>query len=664
MRTATVLSVVLLFCSPFWVFSQQLEIHHINVGQADATLIKGPTGVTMLIDAGNDGNGTNIVLPYLSSLGITSLNFIANSHYHADHLGGLDEVINTLGGTKIGAIYDRGNGAPLPTTAVYNNYVSAANATGKRATIALGQMLDLGGGATITCVASGGQVLNYGTVPNAGVSENDMSVGWVLTYGTFQYFTGGDLGGETTYYADNETPLAPQVGDVDAFKVDHHGSKYSTNQTFVNTLKPETAFIEVGNGNTYGHPTQQTIDRLVAANCYIYQTELGAGGTIPAGKGAVAGGNIILRTSGTGYTVTYGTHTDTYPGDGGAPDTTPPVISNVTASSISATGATITWTTDEASTSVVNYGLTTSYGGTTTGTGGVTTHSVTLGGLTAGAVYHYRVQSSDAAGNTSASVDHTFQTGGSYAYAPGSVTLTSGTLNSGTVANLATNNAVYYVVNSTTSGTRRVDWYGSATISQPPASVSSLTVVYDGKFSRSSRTQVLYLYNWSTATWTQINSRTVGTTDVTTTVVQASPANFISATGEIRLRVYNSGGNTNFTCSGDFMQFTVETAGANLSKSAFSGGTSEVPAQFRLYQNYPNPFNPATTVRYDLAFDAHVRIAVYNVIGQEVALLVDADQQAGEKAAVFNAMALPSGIYYYRISAGPYVETRKMTLLR
>ncbi|MFH1214777.1 MAG: T9SS type A sorting domain-containing protein [Candidatus Neomarinimicrobiota bacterium] len=99
-------------------------------------------------------------------------------------------------------------------------------------------------------------------------------------------------------------------------KVNHHGSQYSTNQTFVDSLRPEVAIIEVGNGNSYKHPTHGVLDRLAAANCYIYQTELGTGGTIPSGKGVVANGHVIIKTSGTSYTVTYGHTTTTYPGDG------------------------------------------------------------------------------------------------------------------------------------------------------------------------------------------------------------------------------------------------------------------------------------------------------------------------------------------------------------
>lgn len=295
--------------------AQQLEIHHINVGQADATFIKSPTGVTMLIDGGNRNDGTNIIYPYLTSLGVTKLNYIVCSHYHGDHLGGLDEVIYSLGVVNVDTVFDRGRDEPLPDNTGFSEYETAANATGRRKRIALGQILNLGGGVTMQCVATNGEVINYGTVSNATSSENDLSIGWLLNYESFQYFTGGDLGGDTTYYADNETPLAAQVGDVDAMKINHHGSRYSTNHTFLDSLKPEVAFISVGDNNFYGHPTQTVLNRLVAARCFIYQTQLGAGGTVASWRAAIANTHIILRTSGTDYTVTYGRTITTYPGD-------------------------------------------------------------------------------------------------------------------------------------------------------------------------------------------------------------------------------------------------------------------------------------------------------------------------------------------------------------
>jgi beta-lactamase superfamily II metal-dependent hydrolase len=307
--------VAFLFLYSCVLLAQQLEIHHINVGQGDATLIISPTGKTMLIDAGNTSYGTAVVSAYLSLLSITSLNYVVCSHYHADHLGGLDEVMNNLGVTNIGAVYDRGRDTPLPTSLAFRDYETVANATNNRHTVMLGETLDLGGGVTMKCLATNGEVINYGSVSGASGSENDLSLGWLLTYNGFQYFTGGDLGGETSPYADNETPLATQVGDVDVMKIDHHGSHFSTNQTFVNNLKPEVAIIEVGDNNSYNHPTQVVLDRLAAVNCFIYQTELGSGGTIPSGAGVVTNGNVIIKTLGTGYTVTYGSTVDSYPGD-------------------------------------------------------------------------------------------------------------------------------------------------------------------------------------------------------------------------------------------------------------------------------------------------------------------------------------------------------------
>jgi Zinc carboxypeptidase/Secretion system C-terminal sorting domain len=357
----------------------------------------------------------------------------------------------------------------------------------------------------------------------------------------------------------------------------------------------------------------------------------------------------------------------------GVSDITPPVAANEQAGNITATSALITWTTDEASNSVVEYGLTSGYGSragdTAENTTYVTSHSVSTSGLAVNSLYHYRVKSTDPLGNTATSGDHTFQTGGAFSYAPTATTILQGTLNSGSYTNLATNNASYYVVNSTTSGTRKTDWYGSVTVSQAPSSITKLTVTYDGKNSRNV-TQTLHLYNWTSAAWTQIDSRSVGTSDVTITNVQASPANYISATGQIRLRVLGTGKNQNFTCSGDYMQFTVETSGVSISKAIALNAAASAPASFRLYPNYPNPFNPSTNIRFDLANEAQVKLTVYDMLGREVAQLVNGVKPAGTHSILFDGAALASGIYYYRLEiqsaaeAKKFVEVRKMALMK
>jgi hypothetical protein len=88
------------------------------------------------------------------------------------------------------------------------------------------------------------------------------------------------------------------------------------------------------------------------------------------------------------------------------------------------------------------------------------------------------------------------------------------------------------------------------------------------------------------------------------------------------------------------------------------------PTEFRLWQNYPNPFNPSTTIRYGLPHKSVVQLTVYNTLGQQVATLVQGDQEAGYHEVNFDASGLSSGVYFYRLHAGTYVETRKLLLLR
>jgi hypothetical protein len=89
-----------------------------------------------------------------------------------------------------------------------------------------------------------------------------------------------------------------------------------------------------------------------------------------------------------------------------------------------------------------------------------------------------------------------------------------------------------------------------------------------------------------------------------------------------------------------------------------------LPVEFSLSQNYPNPFNPSTEIRYAITQDSHVVLSVYNLLGQEVARLVDRRQPAGNYRATFQAGPMSSGTYIYKLEAGEFVQIRKMLLLK
>ena len=92
--------------------------------------------------------------------------------------------------------------------------------------------------------------------------------------------------------------------------------------------------------------------------------------------------------------------------------------------------------------------------------------------------------------------------------------------------------------------------------------------------------------------------------------------------------------------------------------------TAQIPAEYNLSQNYPNPFNPETIINYQLTMNNYVTIKVYDILGREVATLVNEEKPAGKYSLNFDASKLSSGIYFYRIKAGSFTQTRKMILLR
>jgi hypothetical protein len=92
--------------------------------------------------------------------------------------------------------------------------------------------------------------------------------------------------------------------------------------------------------------------------------------------------------------------------------------------------------------------------------------------------------------------------------------------------------------------------------------------------------------------------------------------------------------------------------------------SNEIPSGFVLEQNYPNPFNPSTTIKYSTPFSEFITVKVYDVLGREVATLINEEKSAGSYEVNFNASQLSSGIYFYKLTTGNFVETKKMILMK
>jgi beta-lactamase superfamily II metal-dependent hydrolase len=303
--------------------AQQLEMHYINVGWGGAVLIKGPNGTTVLLDGGDTGTGTKYVVPYLKSVGIqpsSGLDYIIGGHQHCDHIGGLDEVINAGYDVHAKQYF---NGSTYSTSCA-TGWSAATTTAGSPVVMPVGTVIELGKGATLTCVANNGSIIGNKSV--AVSDENDRSIALLVKYGGFDYLWAGDLGGgsdtctgRSTSQANVETSLITAIspggvhpliarGGIDVLHVNHHGSESSTNPTYFNMAEPAVAIISVGDGETTGWdlPRTDVVDHvllgasacLTAPPAFVLQTEEGNPGATLMSHSGYCVGNIKITTDG------------------------------------------------------------------------------------------------------------------------------------------------------------------------------------------------------------------------------------------------------------------------------------------------------------------------------------------------------------------------------
>lgn len=230
-----------------------LQVHYIDVGQADSILIKASDGTAVLIDGGNNPDGSTVV-NYLKSQNVKELAAVIATHPHEDHIGGLDTVIKSF---PVKAVYMPNAST---TTKTFEDFISAVTASGaKRIQAKAGVTLDVPG---LT-----GQFL----APNGSGYEdlNNYSAVLRLTFGKITFLFMGDAGD----ISESEMLGSGQNLKADVLKVGHHGSSTSTSSAFLQAVSPKYAIISVGAGNDYGHPAASTISKLSGAGVQVFRTD-------------------------------------------------------------------------------------------------------------------------------------------------------------------------------------------------------------------------------------------------------------------------------------------------------------------------------------------------------------------------------------------------------
>ena len=226
-----------------------LEVEYIDVGQADAILIR-DNGENMLIDGGNNEDGDKLVT-YFKSLGITRFKYIVGTHPHEDHIGGLDSIINAFSLNKFFApdVYT--------TTQTYEEVLDALDKRNKPVSIPVINKVYTLKDATF-------RVLSYGKNKE---ELNDDSIVIHLVYGNNAFL----------FMADAGTNVEKQIlnSDIksDVLKLGHHGSTFSTSNDFLYRVNPKYAVISVGKDNDYHHPHIGTLRKLDKNNIKVYRTD-------------------------------------------------------------------------------------------------------------------------------------------------------------------------------------------------------------------------------------------------------------------------------------------------------------------------------------------------------------------------------------------------------
>ena len=230
-----------------------LKVHFIDVGQGDSIYVRLPNGESLLIDAGDVDYGDTVV-KYLRTLGIEKIDYIVTTHPHADHIGGMNKVVDNF---DVGNIYMPN---ATTTTKVFEKLLTSIEKKGLKISIAEG----------------GKEILNDETLKikflapiNKDKELNNMSAVVQLKYGDITFLFTGDAEKKV------ETQMVDGGDDLkaDVLKVGHHGSKTSSSKKFIQAVDPKYAVISCGKKNKYKHPSKEPLKLLNLMGVKIYRTD-------------------------------------------------------------------------------------------------------------------------------------------------------------------------------------------------------------------------------------------------------------------------------------------------------------------------------------------------------------------------------------------------------
>jgi competence protein ComEC len=245
---------------------RELTVSFLDIGQGDSTLIQAPGGVAVLFDGGPpEGHVTRL----LHQAGVRRLALVVATHQSRDHHGGLQAVVDKY---PVGTLLENGDGTRDRS---FWAVVATARDHGARVIEpVVGETLTVGGGLRIHIYGPPARP------PGSPVPEdpNPRAIAAVVSYGDFDLFLSGDAESDAlAQYTD--------LPDVDAMKVSHHGSGDPGLPGLLRRLRPAIAAIEVGKGNSYGHPTPSTLAALHASVPHVYRTDQNGTVTVTVGGG-------------------------------------------------------------------------------------------------------------------------------------------------------------------------------------------------------------------------------------------------------------------------------------------------------------------------------------------------------------------------------------------